>query len=115
MLLLLRSQEQSGQAVLSLNAVARALTERRLKMQSCQTFWQSKAWGLHAADTVWQVVHLLWHQKSVCEGSGMEVHTSICSSRQKMKQGRFVMREFEEAGNTLKHERMLKRSYSSAY
>lgn len=40
---------------------------------------------------------------------------SICSSKQEVQQARFVMGNFKEAGNTLKCERMLKRSYYCAY
>jgi len=56
---------------------------------------------------------LLCHQKST-EGSGKEVHASICSSKQGVKQAGFVMGNFEEAGNTLEHERVLKGSYCCA-
>lgn len=39
-----------------------------------------------------------------------QVHMSICSSKEEMKQAGFVMGNFEEAGNTLKHERMLRKT-----
>lgn len=66
-------------------------------------------------DTVLEVIHLLCHQKSVCDGSGMGVSMSICSSKQEMEQAGSVTGNFEEAGDTLTHERMLKRSYCCGY
>lgn len=40
---------------------------------------------------------------------------SIHSNKQEMEQAGFVMGSLEEAGNTLKHEGMVKRSYCCAY
>lgn len=65
--------------------------------------------------TVLQAGHLFCHQKPLCEGSGIEAHMSIHSNKQEMEQAGFVMGSLEEAGNTLKHEGMVKRSYCCAY
>lgn len=84
-------------------------------MQNCHTLWRGQGVGItHHGHSLASGTSLLPPEVPF-EGSGIEVHMSIRSNKQEVEQAGFLMGSFVEAGNTPKHEGMVKRSYCCAY